>query len=85
MAWGNNMKDIVEQVNEDFAKKGRRDPARIDRILEKLGREWKKYPDMRLGQLYENLRIVYDGPLDPFYWEDDDLEKALDIGGGLQK
>lgn len=58
-----------------------RDPARIDRILEKLGREWKKYPDLRLGQLYENLRIIYGGPPDPFYWEDDKLEQALDAGG----
>ena len=74
------MREIIDQVNNAFKRRGERDPARIDRILEKLGREWKKYPDMRLGQLYENLRIVYEGPSDPFYWEDEDLEKALGIG-----
>jgi hypothetical protein len=56
-----------------------RDPARIDRILEKVGREWKKYPDLRLGQLIDNMKVTSLGPPDIFYWEDDDLEEALDI------
>lgn len=32
-----------------------RDPNRIDSILQDLGEIWKKYPDMRLGQLISNL------------------------------
>ena len=28
-----------------------RDPERIDKILNIIREEWKKYPDLRLGQL----------------------------------
>jgi len=31
-----------------------RDPRRIDGMLLKLGKIWKKYPQLRLGQLLEN-------------------------------
>jgi hypothetical protein len=58
-----------------------RDPSRIDRILEKLGREWKKFPDMRLGQLLFVLMTVWDDGKDVFYYEDDRLERALNSGG----
>lgn len=49
-----------------------RDPARIDRILAKLGEVWKQYPDQRLGQLVCNL-------LGHEAWipEDDKLEKVM--------
>ena len=57
-----------------------RDPARIDRILDKLKIYWHKNPDLRLGQLVYNL-----SPVDPvilrsdvFYLEDNKLEEALD-------
>lgn len=50
-----------------------RDPVRIGRILLLLGELWQKYPDWRLGQLIVNVT----GKSDPFYVEDDDLEKAL--------
>ena len=58
-----------------------RDPARIDRILKKLAFEWKKFPDMRLGQLLHVLMTVWDDGKDVFYYEDDHLESALDSGG----
>ena len=34
-----------------------RDPERIDKILAQLGELWKKYPDLRLGQLVGNTGI----------------------------
>ena len=55
-----------------------RDPKRIRRILDKIGEYWEEYPDLRLGQILVNF-----APLqfksDIFYWEDEDLEKTLDI------
>lgn len=32
-----------------------RDPKRIGRVLHELGKIWRLYPDMRLGQLISNL------------------------------
>lgn len=32
-----------------------RDPKRINRILKLVGKLWKKYPDLRLGQLLGGL------------------------------
>jgi hypothetical protein len=58
----------------------RRDPERIPRILEKLGKLWLRYPDMRLGQLLNNAKGT-DGA-DLFYLEDDVLEKRIDEGFG---
>jgi uncharacterized protein YihD (DUF1040 family) len=54
-----------------------RDPARIDALLEKLGRIWKTSPDMRLGQLmyYFSAKTNL---TDPFYLEDDVLIELLD-------
>lgn len=52
-----------------------RDPQRINRILKKIENIWYISPDLRLTQLIMNaLRINSD----PYYIEDDDLEKALD-------
>lgn len=53
-----------------------RDPNRIDRIVEKLAKEWKKNPDQRLGQLLCNLDRDF-GRM-PFFYEDDKIERALD-------
>ena len=50
-----------------------RDPKRIDVILQEIGAIWRKYPDMRLGQLIGN---VLEGP-SLYYVEDDSLVKAL--------
>ena len=50
-----------------------RDPKRIDVILQEIGAIWRKYPDMRLGQLIGN---VLEGP-SLYYVEDSSLVKAL--------
>ena len=52
-----------------------RDPARIDRMLEKLRVLWTAHPDQRLGQLVVNL-----GPPNQptFYVEDDAMENRMD-------
>lgn len=58
-----------------------RDPARINRILEKLRRYWHSKPDLRLGQIVVNLtppEFVHIGGADPFNVEDDRFEEALD-------
>lgn len=52
-----------------------RDPARIDRILAKLGRYWRANPDLRLGQLISNLY----GGTRQFVAEDPVGEEALDL------
>lgn len=60
----------------------KRDPGRIDPILEKLAHAWAHAPDLRLGQLLVNLT----GRQEPFYVEDDQLEASLDAfiaGGGM--
>ena len=48
-----------------------RSPDRIDNILRKLGDLWKRVPDWRLGQLFNNVQKAEDDDL--FYYEDDDL------------
>ena len=56
-----------------------RDPNRIDKALLHINRIWKRYPDMRFGQLVENLYTFYifsSGeylPKDYFYIEDDEF------------
>ena len=47
---------------------------RIDRILTKLGMIWKRYPDLQLRQLIENLTDTDD----TFYIEDSQLEMKID-------
>ncbi len=51
-----------------------RDPARINRIVEKLQRAWCAHPDLRLGQLLHHLV----NPCPEAYVEDDALEQKLD-------
>jgi hypothetical protein len=60
-----------------------RDPKRIPVILEMLGNIWKKYPDMRLGQLIEN---VVDNPTVLYYIEDDRLIQSIEslYGGDIE-
>jgi len=58
-----------------------RDPNRIDTFLNILSSVWKAYPDLRLGQLLETARLLYNegclfGP-DLFYFDDDKLQKGL--------
>lgn len=54
-----------------------RDPARIDRMIERLRELWRRYPDQRLGQLLVN--VIRPGEPCPrvFYAEDDDTEAKL--------
>jgi hypothetical protein len=54
------------------------DPSRIDRILEKLGRKWKKVPNFRLGELIISINAQAASTIDPFYTEDEVIEKWLD-------
>lgn len=51
-----------------------RDPARIDRVLGTIRKIWTDFPDLRLLQLL--LAVVHAGE-DPFYLEDDELERRL--------
>ncbi len=53
-----------------------RDISRISRVLASLERCWLKAPDMRLGQLFENLK-TFSGKDDLFYIEDDEFEKLI--------
>lgn len=50
-----------------------RDINRIDGVLEELGKIWKEYPDLRLGQLL--LNAVRDPAL--YYLEDEEIIKEL--------
>jgi hypothetical protein len=56
-----------------------RDPDRIERILEKIGRIWDTCPDLRLGQLLVGAVGNPSKGFDIFYEEDDRLEKELDL------
>ena len=53
-----------------------RDPARIPRILNRLGELWTQVPDWRLGQLFCNLQR-HEGT-DLFFYEDEKLLKAIE-------
>lgn len=53
-----------------------RDPNRIDITLEEIKKIWKKYPDLRLGQLI--LNVIPESYL--YYTEDDDLLRAIKQG-----
>jgi len=57
-----------------------RDPKRIDRILEKVKKAWKKNTDLRLCQLLSVAAIA--GSRHPsndlFYLEDDKLEEGIE-------
>ena len=52
-----------------------RDIKRIKRILKLIEKIWLKHPDLRLGQLLENMNITtYD---DLYYIEDAILEQKI--------
>lgn len=53
-----------------------RNPNRIYEILNLLQRGWEKIPDLRFGQLIENLKR-YIGVDDLFYIEDDELVEKI--------
>lgn len=60
-----------------------RNPDRIDTICGLLVQLWKKYPDLRLGQLLENCCIFpvffkdHTSYMWPFAQEDDETERRL--------
>jgi uncharacterized protein YihD (DUF1040 family) len=45
-----------------------RNPKRIPNILERLRKVWEAQPDLRLGQLIENVFNKYIGPDDKHNW-----------------
>lgn len=51
-----------------------RDPDRIDKVLNRIKEIWKKFPDLRLGQLI--LNVIQDPAL--YYIEDADLAELLE-------
>lgn len=62
-----------------------RNPKRIPRLLRLLEREWKKHPDMRLGQLLvigvTGIKGQVPTRAQIFNAEDDEFEEWLKKGG----
>ena len=54
-----------------------RDKHRIEPFLIEFGELWKKYPDLRFGQLVMNLQATISKNPDPFYTEDDQMLQAI--------
>lgn len=49
-----------------------RKTERIKPFLEELEKVWEKYPDLRFWQLVCSVAVNgNDGPVDPFYWEEE--------------
>lgn len=61
-----------------------RDPQRIDKFMNELGKLWRdKVPDWRFGQLMYNFLCATGDPFS-FYWEEDKfLEKFKEYLEGL--
>jgi len=53
-----------------------RDPKRIPDILKRLEIVWEKYPDLRLGQLIQNVFSEYEILL--YYIEDNEIIKVME-------
>ena len=62
-------------ISPDFEKEAR-DPERIPKILALLEKGWKKNPDLRLGQIFENLKR-YMQKENLFYIEDEVIINEL--------
>lgn len=63
-----------------------REQQRIKRIMDKIYVIWLKHPDMRFGQLYENLLVMYSQsvhkPFDPrMMWNVEDVDFELFLDG----
>ena len=71
--WGPPAK--IKGVYETPWGKTMRDPERIPEILDKLKEVWEEYPDLRLGQLIDN--VVGRSPWPLFYIEDKDLVEKV--------
>lgn len=73
------VKDALERVfkqDPEIIPARPRDPARIDRVLEKVAIAWKKHHTLRLFQLLINLAHQHEHYL--YSLEDDVLENLLD-------
>jgi hypothetical protein len=76
------MLEIINQVNKNYKP---RDPARIPKLLLKLCALWEMYPDMRLGQLIENIIIHHHSnhvgicgvESDLWNWQDEQWSEAI--------
>ena len=53
-----------------------RDEKRIEKILDSIGRIWKRNPDQRFGQLLINLGVIKDSS-QSWSREDNELEDFL--------
>ena len=62
-------------ISPDFEKEAR-DPERIPKILSLLEKGWRKNPDLRLGQIFENLKH-YMRKEDLFYIEDEVITQEI--------
>jgi len=57
-----------------------RNPERINQLLSNLEQVWKKYPDLRFGQLIDFIKSQCPEDrknTDPFYWEDDFWDELI--------
>jgi hypothetical protein len=52
-----------------------RDPKRVERMLELIGELWRKYPQLRLGQLLVNVEHRF--TCCAFSIEDEEVEAAM--------
>ncbi len=63
-----------------------RDPNRHERVIDLLRDLWRKYPQLRLGQLLVNVEARFEH--NAFFVEDDKLEaslkKVLEVGFGKE-
>lgn len=53
-----------------------RNPDRIPYIMSLVAQGWQKVPDLRIGQIFENLKR-YSGKYDLFYMEDDEFIQLI--------
>lgn len=51
-----------------------RDAARIAKTLSTLEHYWRRYPDLRLGQIVGNFAT----DTDPYFIEDEELERRME-------
>ena len=55
-----------------------RNPDRIDPFLEKVGKLWKQYPDLRFQQFIDLIVSKSKDSSDPFFWEETKWSKLID-------
>ena len=74
------IREMARRMNAVWSKPPR-DPARIDEMLDLLGKLWRRHPDLRLGQLVFWLvnpsTATCSGCSEIFNREDDELKEAV--------